>query len=111
MKKKNKITKKQNESTKSKVLHVVAKLKQKVLTHGVLIMFTIAGGSIGYALYRSKGYLNPGRDEAKYQELSSSLNYSKIDYKLVEKLQEALNDTDVTVTQNLAPNRSNPFSE
>ena len=89
MKKKNKTTK-QKISSKEQLLRTLDRLRVVAAVHGVLIMFMIAGGSIGYALYRSKGYLNPGRDEAKYQELSAGSNYSSIDYKLVTKLQEVL---------------------
>lgn len=110
MKKKNKSTK-QKKSTKTLLLVYVNGLVGFVRAHGILIMFLIAGGAIGFALLRSQAYLNPPRDEAKYQELSAGVNYSKIDYTLVKKLESALNDTDVTVTQKLAPNRNNPFSE
>ncbi len=79
--------------------------------HGVFIMFLIAGASIGFALYNSRTYLNPVRDEVKYQELSSSNNYNKIDYTIVTKLSEALNDIDVKASQAIDPDRKNPFSE
>lgn len=110
MKKKNKSTK-QKKPTKTLLLAYVSGLVKVVKAHGVLIMFLVAGGAIGFALLRSQNYLNPPRDEAKYQELSAGVSYSKIDYTLVKKLESALSDTDVTVTQNLAPNRNNPFSE
>lgn len=111
MKKKNNKSSKQKKPTIALLLVYVKKLIKMVRAHGIFIMFLIAGGAIGFALLRSQAYLNPPRDEAKYQELSAGVSYSKIDYTLVNKLQAALKDTDVTVTQNLAPNRNNPFSE
>ena len=111
MKKKSKAVKKQHVSLKEQLTHAVKSTQAKLTGHGVFIMFVIAGAAIGFALYRSSTYLNPNRNENHYQEVSANNSYSKIDYTLVDKLQDALNDTDVTVNPELAPNRSNPFSE
>lgn len=89
----------------------VTKVTETFATHGVVIMFVLAGTMIGLALMRSRGYLNPVRDESRYTEASGRNNYSKIDYKLVSKLEETLNKAPVDVNPSLAPNRNNPFSE
>jgi len=111
MKKKTAKLQKNKKSSKDQLTTLVYKLRVVFKAHGVFIMFLIAGASIGFALYNSRTYLNPIRDEAKYQELSSSNNYNKIDYTLVTKLSEALNDIDVKASQAIDPNRKNPFSE
>jgi hypothetical protein len=104
-------SKKQKVSSKEQ-LQGIAQSAQKILAgHGVFVMIVVAGLSIGFALYKSRSYLNPYRDEAKYSELSVKNNYSKIDYTLVEKLSEVLTDAEITVSQDIAPGRENPFSE
>ncbi len=108
--KKNKKTRKNSVNSKEQLQHVAERAKAIFAVHGVFIMFLLAGASIGFALYKGKTYLEPTRDEAKYQE-STAKSYSKIEYALVEKLSEALKDTGATATQNKDPNRSNPFSE
>lgn len=109
--KKNKAAKKQKVSLKDQFKHVSLKVQTKLAGHGVFIVIIFAGSAIGLSLLRSRAYLNPGRDEAHYQEVTGSTNISTVDLKLVNKLQDALSDTDVTVGPELAPNRSNPFSE
>ena len=79
--------------------------------HGVVIMFLIAGSVIGFSLIRARSYLNPERNEARYEELSSKNSYSKINYTLVTKLEASLNKAPIDIQQQLAPNRSNPFTE
>ena len=98
-------------SKKEQLTALFNRVRKMLVAHGVFVMFVIAGLSIGFALYKSSGYINPPRDEAKYKELSANTTYSKIDYSLVQKLSESLNDPDVKVTQNIAPGRKNPFSE
>ena len=79
--------------------------------HSVVVIFIVAGATIGYSLVRSQGYLNPLRDETRYTEASGKNVYNKIDYALVTKLQKSLNDIDIQVRQSLSPDRKNPFSE
>jgi hypothetical protein len=74
-------------------------------------MFVLAGAMLGFSLIRARGYLDPVRDESRYTEATGKNTYSKIDYKLVEKLEASLNKAPVDVNPSLAPNRSNPFSE
>lgn len=108
--KKQKKAQKKKINSKEQLAHIISIAKQILAAHGVFIMFLLAGASIGFALYKGKTYLEPVRDDAKYQELTAK-GYSKIDYNLVNKLSEALNDTDITVSQSKDPNRKNPFSE
>jgi len=109
--KKSKAAKKQKTNYKDVLKHAVHTAQAKLAGHGVFVLFLLAGAAIGFSLLRSRAYLNPVRDDNHYQEVVSSTNYSTIDLKLVNKLTDALNDTDVTVSPSLAPNRSNPFSE
>jgi hypothetical protein len=109
--KKNKATKKQSLTPKERLLRVFRETQTKTAGHGVFIIVLIAGLAIGISLFRSRNYINPTRDEAHYNETTAANNVSTIDKKLVNKLQNALNDVDVTVKPNLAPNRTNPFSE
>lgn len=109
--KKNKAAKRQKIPLKEQFRHVISGIQSKLAGHGVFIIIVFAGIAIGVSLLRSRAYLNPGRDEAHYQEVTTSTTISSVDLKLVSKLQDALDDTDVTVSPELAPNRSNPFSE
>lgn len=109
--KKNKAAKKQKTTLKEQFKHISSTVQTRLAGHGVFIIIVLAGGAIGLSLLRSRAYLNPARDETHYQEVTASTNISSVDLKLVSKLQDALNDTDVTVSPELAPNRSNPFSE
>lgn len=110
MKKSSKKSAKKKIDSKAQLQHALDRSKSYLAMHGVFLMFVLAGASIGYALYKGKTYLSPVRDEVKYQELTAT-SYSKIDYNLVTKLSEALQDTDVKVTGELQPDRKNPFSE
>lgn len=93
-------------------LHSAANKALAVIgTHTVLIIFVIAGAAIGMALVRARGYLNPIRDENRYNQAVSKNTYSKINYTLVNKLQASLSSNDVKVNQSLSPNRNNPFAE
>ena len=98
-------------SSKEQLKSSIDNAKNLLSAHGILCMFIVAGIAIGLALYRSNIYLNPSRDEVKYDELTAGVNFNKIDYKLVERLSQALNDANVTVTQSTVPGRNNPFSE
>jgi hypothetical protein len=89
----------------------IAKATELFAVHGVVIIFIVAGATIGMALVRARAYLEPARDENRYTEESAKNNYSKIDYKLVEKLENSLVKAPVDVNQNVDPNRNNPFSE
>lgn len=108
--KKIKKAKKNSVNSKEQLQLLANKIKAIFAAHGAFIMFLLAGTSIGYALYKGKTYLDPARDETKYSELTAK-SFNKIDYALVEKLSEALQDKNATVSQNKDPNRSNPFSE
>jgi len=96
---------------KAEIQRLIRKTTETFAAHGVVIMFVVAGAMIGAALVRSRSYLSPNRDESRYTEASGKNNYSKIDYKLVKKLEASLQKAPIDVTQSLAPNRNNPFSE
>lgn len=87
------------------------KLSATFNAHGVLIMFIIAGSVIGFSLVRSRGYLNPERDETRYSEGTAKNNFGSVDYSLVTRLQESLKNANINVSQSIDPNRKNPFDE
>ncbi len=109
--KKNKAAKKPKVSLKDQFKHTLNNAQSRLAGHGVFILFVFAGAAIGFSLLRSRAYLNPSRSESHYAEVTGSTVISNVDTKLVNKLQDALADTDITVNPQLAPNRSNPFSE
>ncbi len=111
MAKKSKKPKAAKVSTKAQLRAVTTRARTVFAGHGVVIMFLIAGGSIGFALVRARSYLNPARDEERFTAATSKNKYSKIDYTLVNKLELSLNRAPIDVSQSLAPNRKNPFSE
>ena len=96
---------------KEQIRELLGRLSALFSTHGILIMFVIAGAVIGYSLVRARGYLNPERDEARYSEGTAKNNFGSVDYSLVTRLQESLKDANISVTQNTDPNRKSPFNE
>ena len=79
--------------------------------HRIVIIFLIASSAIMLALLQSRTYLNPERDEARYEEERVLINYSTVDQEIVDKLSATLEDQDINVDSNFVPNRNNPFSE
>lgn len=79
--------------------------------HRILIVIIISSAAIVFALFETRSYLNPGRDESIYTELSTGINYSGIDQDTVEKLRSTQNDQEILVDSNFVPDRNNPFSE
>ena len=97
-------------SSKEQLSARLSKVTGLLAGHGVVIMFIVAGATIGFALIKAHSYLNPSRDEGRYTDASGHNNYSKIDYKLVNKLEASLNRAPIKVTTSTS-NRSNPFNE
>ena len=108
---KKKSTPKLKQNPKAQLRHAFDRITTVVTTHAVLVVFVIAGLSIGLALVRARSYLNPVRDENRYEQAIAKNTYNKIDYTLVRRLQASLSSGDVQVNQSLSPNRNNPFSE
>lgn len=101
----------QLQNTLDRLSQFTTKFGQFTTKHRIVIIFMIASGAALLALMQSRTYLNPERNEARYDEQRLQINYSSIDQKVVEKLSATLEDKDITVDQNLVPNRNNPFSE
>lgn len=92
-------------STSSKaILHFLSK-------HRILLVIAISSAAIMLALFETRSYLDPTRDEAVYTELSTGINYSGIDEDIVEKLKTTQEDEEIIVDTNFVPDRNNPFSE
>ncbi len=101
----------QKQDPKQQLAYKLLKVSRMFTEHAVVVMFIIGGLTVGVALLRARSYLNPARDENRYQEAASKNTYSKIDYKLVKKLQDSLTSAKISVSQAVDPNRKNPFSE
>lgn len=111
VKNKSKKAKKSQQQSSAQLRQIVMQATQLFASHGVLIMFLVAGATIGFSLVRARSYLNPSRDEDRYNDNISHITYSKIDYTLVNRLEASLNRAPINVGQSLAPNRKNPFTE
>lgn len=76
-----------------------------------LTVFIIASAAVLAALLQSGAYINPTRNETRYEEELLQINYSTIDQEIVDKLQQTQQDVNIEVDPKLVPNRNNPFSE
>ena len=99
------------QSLKVSTVIIIRKSIAFINAHTVVIIVVIAGVAIGMALFQSHSLLNPSRNEAHYEELAQKNKYGKVDFTLVNKLQKSLNDKNIVVNPELAPNRKNPFTE
>jgi len=79
--------------------------------HRFTIVFIIASSVVLLALVQSRSYLNPVRNEARYEEGKLKINYATIDQDIVEELSNTLNDKNIEVSPSLVPGRNNPFAE
>lgn len=84
---------------------------QYINVHQVFIVLLIASSVLVFTLVQSKTYLDPARDEAKYNEEVLKINYATIDQQVVDDISSTLDDQDINVDPNFVPGRSNPFAE
>jgi hypothetical protein len=103
--------KKQNNLSTDSLKNFLPKFLNFFTKHRFSAVFIIASASVIAALIQSGTYLNPTRNDLKYEEEKVRINYSSIDEEIVEKLNETQNDANVEVNESLVPSRSNPFSE
>lgn len=96
-------------------LNTLAKRYEKITSffasHAVFLFIIIASLAILAALLQSRSYLYPTRDEQKYTEGISEINYKSIDEEALKQLAESDNDPVIEVNPALVPDRNNPFAE
>lgn len=77
----------------------------------VFIVLVICSAVLIFALLQSRTYLNPERNEARYEEERLKINYATIDEEVVNEIKATLDDKNITVDSNFVPDRRNPFAE
>lgn len=82
-----------------------------VSNHTVFVFFLIASLAVLGALLQSRSYLTPSRDETKYNEGISAIQYKTIDKDALDSLNSTDDDTEIEVNPSLVPDRNNPFAE
>jgi hypothetical protein len=90
---------------------ILSKITSFASRRKFLTVFIIASAAVLAALLKSQAYINPTRNEARYEEEKLKINYSTIDQEIVSKLSKTQEDKNIEVDPQLVPNRSNPFSE
>ena len=82
-----------------------------VSEHRAVIIIFIACVAILASVLQTQSYLNPSRNEDKYNEVQSTANTKKIDQTIVDKLSKTQDDQNNTADSNFVPDRNNPFAE
>jgi fumarate reductase subunit C len=77
----------------------------------VFIVLVVCSAVLIFALLQSRTYLNPERNEVRYEEERLKINYSTIDEEIVNEIRATLDDKNITVDSNFVPDRRNPFAE
>lgn len=77
----------------------------------VFIVLLIVSAVLILSLLQSRSYLNPTRNETRYQEEVLKIKYSTIDQAVIDEISATLNDKTIEVDPNFEPGRNNPFSE
>jgi hypothetical protein len=80
-------------------------------SHRAIIIFFIISVAVIVTLLQTRTFLDPGRNETRYQEEVVKIKYSTIDEEIVEKLKTTEEDANIDVGSNLVPDRNNPFDE
>ena len=102
-------TKKPN--SKAALATSLRRAQELIAVHALILVCVVGGLAIGFSLIRARSYLNPPRNDDRYNDATSKLNYSKIDQTVLGRLKQTQNDKENQIGQSLAPNRSNPFNE
>jgi len=95
----------------SSARNLTEKASEFFAKHRFTLVFIIASSAVLFALLQSRTYLNPVRNEARYEEGKLKINYASIDQEVVDEISRTLDDKNIEVTPSLVPNRNNPFSE
>ena len=82
-----------------------------IARHRFIIMVIIVGAAIAFSLVRTKSVLDIPRNESRFTEEVSLINYKEINQDVLEEFKAAELDVNIEVNSNFDPNRSNPFNE
>jgi hypothetical protein len=79
--------------------------------HRTVILILVASVAIIISVLQAQSYLNPPRDENKYNEIKATITTKEIDQETVIKLQKTQDDVENTADSNFVEDRTNPFAE
>jgi hypothetical protein len=79
--------------------------------HRTVIIIFVACSAILLSVLQAQSYLNPSRNEDKYNEIRSTINTKEIDQEILAKLEKTQNDIVNTAESNFVQDRTNPFAE
>jgi hypothetical protein len=96
---------------KTNVQIYVVKIAKIISGHRTFIIIMVACAAVFAALYQSRTYLNPSRNEQLYTEKVSSVNPKTFDQETLNKLRQTQSDPTEEVDSNYSPDRNNPFIE
>lgn len=96
---------------KQELVAILNKTSIFMSKYRLLIIFLISSLAVLTALLQTNSLLNPVRNETRYSEGIQGIKYTTIDQEIVDKLENSLNDKDITVNPQLVPDRNNPFTE
>lgn len=77
----------------------------------VFVVLLLVSAVLIMSLLRSRSYLNPERNEDRYNEGVLQIKYSTIDQKILTEIAGTLDDKNIEVDSSLEPGRNNPFAE
>ncbi len=90
---------------------IVGFIESLTKRHRFSTIFVISSIAVIMALLQSGAYLNPSRNNRRYEEALTKINYKAIDQKTVKKLQKSQQDKEINVSPDFVQNRNNPFAE
>lgn len=94
-----------------KVKSISTKSINIVTNHRFTILFIILGTAVAFALIRTGSYLDISRDESRYSQETSAINYLQINKDTIKQFEITNQDQDIQVDSNFNPDRNNPFTE
>lgn len=94
-----------------KIKSFLAKYLRVVQRNQVFIVILLVSAVLIFSLLRSRGYLDPVRNEERFSEGVLKIKYSTIDQSIIDEIGATLEDKDIEVDSNFEPGRNNPFAE
>jgi len=95
------------EKTESKGIDAVDFISR----HRTVIIIFVACSAILLSVMQAQSYLNPSRNEDKYNEVRSTINTKEINQEILTKLEKTQSDVINTAESNFVQDRTNPFAE
>lgn len=74
-----------------------------------ILLFIILGTAVGFALVRTRSYLDIPRNETRFSEETLQINYKQIDLEALATFDAAEQDRQIEVGSKFNPDRNNPF--